>query len=48
MSVFTDTHKYENGCVSEAGNHKGCPYNGFVGVYFRSNGSGGGAFKVDR
>ena len=27
----------EKGCGPEAGNHKGCPYNGFVGVYFRSN-----------
>ena len=27
----------ENVCGAEAGNHKGCPYNGFVGVYFRSN-----------
>ena len=27
----------ENVCGAEAGNHKGCPYNGFVGVYFRTN-----------
>ena len=27
----------EHVCGAEAGNHKGCPYNGFVGVYFRTN-----------
>ena len=27
----------ENVCGAEAGNHKGCPYNGFAGAYFRSN-----------
>ena len=27
----------ENVCGAEAGNHKGCPYNGFAGSYFRSN-----------
>ena len=37
MRVGTLTTWNENGCGREAGNHKGCPYNGFVGVYFRSN-----------
>ena len=27
----------ENVCGAKAGNHKGCPYNGFVGVYFHTN-----------
>ena len=31
----------ENVCGAEAGNHKGCPYNGFVGVYFRTNDGSG-------
>ena len=26
------------GSLHEAGNHKGCPYNGFVGAYFQRNG----------
>ena len=36
MSVATDTTNDENGRGgTKAGNHKGCPYNGFVGVIFR-------------
>ena len=27
----------ENVCGAEAGNHKGCPYNGPAGAYFHSN-----------
>ena len=27
----------ENVCGAEAGNHKGCPYNGPAGAYFRTN-----------
>ena len=31
----------ENVCGAEVGNHKGCPYDGFVGAYFRTmTGSG--------
>ena len=37
MWVATLTTWNENGCGREAGNHKGCPYDGFVGVYFRRN-----------
>ena len=36
----------ENVCGAEAGNHKGCPYNGFVGVYFQSNDRGPGLAGV--
>ena len=35
MRVATLTTWNEKGCGAEAGNHKGCPYNGFVGGYFQ-------------
>ena len=37
MRVATLTTCNENGCGLEVGTHKGCPYNGFVGAYFRTN-----------
>ena len=37
LSVATGTANDENGGGTEAGNHKGCPYNGFVEAYFRTN-----------
>ena len=34
------------GAERRTGNHKGCPYEWFAGAYFRTNDSGGVAFKV--
>ena len=31
------TYGDENGLAPGTGNHKGCPYDGFVGAYFHSN-----------
>ncbi len=30
----------ENGLAPGTGNHKGCPYDGFIGAYFHSNDHG--------
>ena len=41
MPVATDTTKHENcgmgDCGPGTGNHKGCPYEGFVVTYFQGN-----------
>ena len=37
MSVATDTTNHENVSTQKKGNHKGCPYDGFAGGYFRTN-----------
>ena len=34
MRVATLTTRNENGCGPEAGNHKGCPYEGLAGSLF--------------
>ena len=41
MRVATLTTCNENVREAETGNHKGCPYDGIVGAYFRSNDRGG-------
>ncbi len=37
MSVAADTTNHENVLTQKKGNHKGCPYNGLAGGYFRTN-----------
>ena len=34
------TYGDKNGLVPGTGNHKGCPYDGFIGAYFHSNDHG--------
>ena len=36
-SLAACTTSNEKVCGAEAGNHKGCPYDGFAGAYFRTN-----------
>ena len=35
MSVATDTTNNENVLTQKKSNHKGCPYDGLAGGYFR-------------
>ena len=39
MRVATLTTRNENGCGPEAGNHKGCPYEGLAGFLFSEESS---------